>query len=199
MKKIGFGIVAFLILICLSCKNNSKELQQHEVNGDNSILIEKGKEIASSTFLSLSSELKKAMQEGGVVNAVSYCNIKAMPITDSLSELFNTDIRRTSLNCRNPNNKPTAEEEKIINQYVSLKAEEKPMLPMVVDEVDYKAFYAPIIIQDMCLKCHGKKEDIEAYDMIANLYPEDMAHGYKQGDLRGIWSIHFRNNTGLSE
>lgn len=43
----------------------------------------KGKEIASATFKALSSELKAAMGRGGVEEAIQYCNISALPITDS--------------------------------------------------------------------------------------------------------------------
>jgi len=46
----------------------------------------------------------------------------------------------------------------------------------------------------LCEKCHGKIGSTlkEAdYASIKSLYPEDMAIGYKTGDLRGMWSISF--------
>ena len=49
-----------------------------------------------------------------------------------------------------------------------------------------------------CLKCHGKPDiDIAQGTLkkINQLYPNDLAKGYKLDDLRGLWKIEFDNTT----
>ena len=67
------------------------------------------------------------------------------------------------------------------------------LLPQVVSHESQSTFYAPIILQDMCKKCHGPKAEITNYEVIKKLYPDDLAFGYEQGDIRGMWSITFDN------
>ena len=58
-------------------------------------------------------------------------------------------------------------------------------------------FYAPIFLQQKCLACHGeigKNVNAETDSIIKSIYPYDAATGFKEGDLRGIWSIAFEFN-----
>jgi hypothetical protein len=45
----------------------------------------------------------------------------------------------------------------------------------------------------MCLQCHGKSEQIkpEVRAKTLQLYPKDLAIGYSENEVRGIWSITF--------
>lgn len=55
-------------------------------------------------------------------------------------------------------------------------------------------YYKPILIQPMCLSCHGtagKEIASELLLVLDSLYPGDKARGYKAGDLRGMWHIVF--------
>ncbi len=163
---------------------------------DSSLYLARGKELALSTFSAMSSELLAAMQRGGVEEAARYCNLAAYPLVDSLSKVHEADIRRTSLKVRNPKNKPTEAEQQQLLAFQQLFEAGSPMAP-VVRPVDANtvAFYAPIQIQPLCLQCHGKMGETlkEAdYAVIKELYPEDAAIGYSEGDLRGIWSIRLR-------
>ncbi len=174
------------------CKNTSQKMSNESIaqvtNGE---FIIKGKEIASSIFLSLSGELAKAVKNGGLENALSYCNTNAIPLTDSLSNAHNVHIKRTSLKFRNPQNKPTKREKEILNQY-ELAMENGQIMEAIIDnKAERKTFYAPIIMQAACIKCHGAKSNISIYDSILKLYPNDLATDYTQGDLRGMWSISF--------
>ena len=52
--------------------------------------------------------------------------------------------------------------------------------------------YYPITTQAMCLQCHGNPEsDIapETLSAIERFYPEDLATGYGENELRGIWVV----------
>lgn len=150
-----------------------------------------------STFNVLSGQLKSAMQEGGVPNAAQYCNTVAYPLVDSLSEVYSARIRRASDKVRNPKDKPTELEQEILDTYHAQMAEGTPPKPVVRQLASGEiAFYAPIRMQELCLKCHGKLGETlkeEDYAVIKELYPEDEAIGYEAGDLRGIWSITFED------
>ena len=157
-----------------------------------------GKKIAMTTFGVLSGRLQVAMQKGGVPGAISYCNLAAMPLTDSLSKAHNATIKRTTLKPRNPQNAPTDAERIVLDKYeTSHKAGEK-VKPVVVADKSGNTFYAPIFTNEICLRCHGKIEETlskENYDHILINYPMDKAVGYVDGDLRGMWSIKFYDKS----
>lgn len=192
MKKTAIFFLLMTIAFSWGCKNTSQKMSNESIaQATNEEFIIKGKEIASSAFLSLSGELAKAVKNGGLENALSYCNTNAIPLTDSLSNAHNVDIKRTSLKFRNPRNKPTEREKEILNQY-ELAMENGQIMEAIIDnKAERKTFHAPIIMQAACIKCHGAKSNISIYDSILKLYPKDLATDYTQGDLRGMWSISF--------
>lgn len=157
-----------------------------------------GKEIAQTSFNALSEKLTEQMKMGGTAKAIPFCNVEALPITQQLSKKYNVTIKRTSDKLRNQKNKPTERELKIIDSYHKLLSEHKEITPIVeVDNNNNKHFYAPIIVKANCLVCHGKIEEIltvKTDSIIKSLYPNDEAIGYSEGELRGIWSIVFKNN-----
>ncbi|MFT4533645.1 MAG: hypothetical protein ACJA1A_001846 [Saprospiraceae bacterium] len=192
MKKTAIFFVLVTIAFSWGCKNTSQKMSNEFIDqATNEEFIIKGKEIASYAFLSLSGELAKAAKHGGIKNALSYCNTNAIPLTDSLSNAHNVDIKRTSLKFRNPKNKPTEREREILNQYEMTKNNGLIMEAIIDNEAERRTFYAPIIMQTACIKCHGEKSSISMYDSILKLYPNDLATDYNQGDLRGMWSITF--------
>ncbi len=156
----------------------------------------KGMEIAGAAFTALSTRLKKALDEGGVAEAVRYCNVVAMPLVDSLSQVHGADIRRTSRKARNPQDRPTDAEQAVLQLYHRQAEAGEPLKPLVRRTgAQQIAFYAPIKMQALCLNCHGAPGETmreEDYAVIKELYPEDEAIGYAEGDLRGMWSITFK-------
>lgn len=188
-------IFVYCVFLIFSFGCNEKPVKKNDKldrSPDSSLIIEKGKEITSSTFLALSSELQSAMKSGGIDHALAYCNTNALDITDSLSNIYNASIKRTSFKYRNPKNAPTDQEKEMLGHFEKVKKEGGLMSPQVISKKNINTFYSPIIVQDMCLKCHGPKDEIANYQAIKNLYPDDMAFDYKQGDLRGIWSVEFK-------
>lgn len=183
--------VFFCVLInILACNNSLTEKERENY-------LTKGEEVAKSSFKELSRNLVEHMKQGGPLQAISFCNEQALPITDQLSEKYNVTIKRTSNKLRNTKNKPTEREKQIIDNYINLQKIEKNLMPIVeIDNTNKKHFYAPITIKANCLVCHGKiGEAVNAKtDSVINIfYPNDKATGYKEGDVRGIWSITFKN------
>lgn len=196
MKTKLLYILPFLGLF--ACEDISEQPIEKEPKEDvaqsESKYLKEGKTIAKTTFKVLSSNLKNAMAEGGIENALSYCNVNAMPLTDSLSNHYNVSIKRVSDKARNSLNTPTESEQKIIDDYLANIENRKPVL--VKNEEGNPTFYAPIVAKSLCLSCHGIVGESllpENHEKIKLLYPEDKAIGYKEGDLRGIWSIEFKN------
>jgi len=157
---------------------------------------ELGKSIALSTKKTLGRNLQNSLQNGGVESAISFCNLVAMPLVDSLSHIFNTEIKRVSLKARNPNNIPNDLERKILEAYEFLWKDSIPLQTNVQPLVENRyLFTKPILIENaMCITCHGSAENgmlKETEDFIKSKYPDDKATGYHIGDLRGMWSITF--------
>lgn len=194
-----FLYLTLLCILCNSCDNGKKKVEQpppEEIH----FIAPLGKKISASLFSSLKGELKAAMQEGGVENAISVCNIKALNLTDSvaLASSFHVSIKRTSNKIRNPRNAPDEEEQLALDLYTQLveAGEEWPdfYIQKITrrKKVEYN-FYKPMKMESLCLICHGDNTTLapNATKVINELYPEDGATGYKEGDFRGLIRIKF--------
>lgn len=195
MKQTVFSLLATLLILG-GCAQSASDNAGAELTEDQKeVYIKQGKAIATATFAELSGQLQAAMQEGGVPHAIRYCNTVAYPLVDSLSEVYEAEIRRTSLQIRNPQDAPIPREREQLEEYASAKKAGQPLQPVVESVDDARiAFYAPISMQPLCLKCHGKLGETlaeEDYAVIKEKYPADEAIGYAAGDLRGMWSITF--------
>ena len=178
-----------LFMAMVSCSNSLTVKEKQEY-------ANKGKEVSQMSFKTLSEKLTEQMQMGGTAQAIPFCNIEAMPLTQQLSEKYNVTIKRTSDKLRNQKNKPTERELKIIESYQKLISEHKEIAPIVeMDSNNNKHFYAPITVKVNCLVCHGIVKEfvtVKTDSIIKSLYPNDKAVGYVEGELRGIWSITFK-------
>ena len=183
------SIIVFSLLLA-SCGNSLSKKEKE-------LYLEKGNEIAIATQKHLGGNLVKKMKEGGVKEAVPFCNTKALPLTAEMSDAFDVTIKRTSHRLRNEKNAPDDEEKIILSEFNNQLAEKKDPKPVVKRGKDGKVhYYAPIIVQKKCLTCHGEigtNVTVKSDSIIKSLYPKDLATGFKEGDLRGIWSITFND------
>ncbi|MDF1572786.1 MAG: DUF3365 domain-containing protein [Bacteroidales bacterium] len=158
--------------------------------------LKKGSEIATLTQAALLNAVQGAMARGGPAYAVDYCNIEALELKDSLSNLNNCTIQRLSTKYRNPADQPvTKTEAEQLTSYEMLHSEGESLAPtvhIVGNEVEY---YQPIMIgSGTCLLCHGDPSEqiaTETMNVIRKLYPNDRATGYALNDFRGVWKITF--------
>ena len=208
MKKlVALFITASLFAACTSSSEN-EATDENETTQDSTETAERlekeiqdysdiGFQYASTTKKTLGKNLSDAIMAGGTENALSFCNIQAMPLTDSMSRVYNAEIKRVSDKPRNPNNAANTEELEQIEYYKNLVAEGKTgkeIQPNVKIDGDQVHFYYPILTNGMCLQCHGvKNEDVKpkTLAMLSKLYPEDKATGYQDNEVRGIFSIIF--------
>lgn len=183
----------FVIIIlssAVACTNSLSTKEKNEY-------ITKGKEVTQASFKELSDQLNAQMKDGGPAQAIPFCNVQALPITHLLEEKFNVTIKRTSDKLRSSKNKPTKRELEIIQEYKSSLANKKKLAPLVeLDNNNKRHFYAPIILKANCTVCHGKLHEninTKTDSIMKSFYPNDKATGYVEGDVRGIWSITFKN------
>lgn len=150
-----------------------------------------GLDYALGTKKVLGKNLMEAIQKKGTLEALAFCNIQAIPLTDSMSLKYDATIKRVSDKNRNPNNNANSEELKYIAQFKKDFAEKKEIKPVVLEKGNKVKFYYPIDTNSMCLQCHGIQIKPEVSTQILKLYPQDLAVGYYEGEVRGIWSITF--------
>jgi hypothetical protein len=158
--------------------------------------LKQGSEIATLTQEALLKAVQGAMASGGPAYAVDYCNIEALELKDSLSELNNCTIQRLSLKYRNPADKPVSEiETEQLKTYERLHNEGDTLAPTVHIVGDELEYYQPIMIgSGTCLLCHGDPGTQiagETLRTIRKLYPDDLATGFAFNDFRGVWKITF--------
>ncbi len=152
---------------------------------------QKSKAVVKEFMTQLKGELQSAMKAGGPINAISVCNEKAPAIAQKLSDKYGWDIARTSLKTRNASNAPDAWETKVLNEFDARKAKGEDVKPMAYFEaVDNSfRFMKAIPTGEVCLKCHGENIAPPIKAKLKELYPDDMATGYKLGDVRGAFTI----------
>ncbi len=192
----GFILIGLGLVLGPGCSEGDRSTSEADREAevlDTTAWMRKGGEIAALSFQALSSELKQALQRGGVSEAVQYCNLKAYPIVDSLSKVHRARIRRTTFRTRNPKDRPDPTEAALLHRMEAARAAGQQPRPLVQRIApDTVLFAAPILTQPLCLQCHGevgKDIDPDDYAIIRQLYPDDQATGYQAGDLRGMWSI----------
>jgi hypothetical protein len=153
-----------------------------------------GRQIADSAQKALQQKLLGAIQKGGVPYAVDFCNLTALPLMDSLSEAYDTEIRRVSHRVRNPQDMARDYESAILEAYVynaEQGEENQENIQKVGDE--YLLYTRPIVIGNgLCLNCHGEPGTQVLEETLAAIearYPNDQALHHELNDLRGMWSI----------
>lgn len=183
------------LFVTYGCQSESQEQRGTDLSFDTTAVVNEGQKIAKATFQTLSSNLKNAIEEGGIEHALQFCNVEAIPLTDSLSSYHDVSIRRATHKPRNPYNTADSLEANAIKQYIDNMESGKSLQPVTYADENRITFHAPITITNqLCLNCHGKvNEDIaeEHLVKIQELYPNDQATGFEMGDLRGVWTVRF--------
>jgi hypothetical protein len=153
-----------------------------------------GDSLVKQTFDTLSSTLQKQIAAGGFDSAVGYCYLKAAYLTAIHSDEV-TSVKRAALKVRNKENRADNMEEAQIRYFQNLIDQGLPLKSKLVAEHTGKVHYfKPIIIQPLCLGCHGNPEkeiNSPTLSAIDKYYPSDEATGYAAGDLRGVWHLTF--------
>jgi hypothetical protein len=143
----------------------------------------------------LQGALKGALESSGPVGAMEFCGKEAPGIAQEASKRTGWKIARTSLKPRNPKAKPDDYEKQVLEDFAASLAGGVPASSLRRAEVVYESgervfrYMQAIPTAEMCLTCHGSDLKPEVSARINELYPKDQATGFKQGDLRGAFTL----------
>ncbi len=136
-------------------------------------------------------ELQAALREGlaeGPSRAIGACRLRAPQIAESLSR-DGVRVGRTSHRLRNPANASPEWVRPILDAYL---ADSDDRASRVAQLNEGRAGYVePIATKQLCLVCHGESLAPDLAQQIRELYPEDRAVGFREGELRGVFWVEF--------
>ena len=159
---------------------------------DNQLLASASGALIKKFGQQLKTELMSAMNEGGPVNAIGVCQVKAPEIARASGNEF-WSIKRVTDRNRNPENLASDAEQAIMARFADTLGSRPEFLVEWAEQADKKTyrFYKPIHLAPLCVKCHGGTEEIDAEVAAALMekYPDDRAVGYAPGDLRGMFVV----------
>ncbi|TVP84886.1 MAG: DUF3365 domain-containing protein [Thioalkalivibrio sp.] len=143
----------------------------------------------------LQGHLMEAMQEGGPTEAISVCRQVAPQIAEDISAETGWSVGRTSLKLRNPDNAPDAWEREVLEHFEARHAEGVPASELAYHETvqedgeEMFRLMRAIPTGGLCLTCHGSEPSGDIQHALEQMYPEDQAIGYSEGDVRGAFTI----------
>ncbi|MEN9503703.1 MAG: hypothetical protein RI964_2988 [Pseudomonadota bacterium] len=158
---------------------------------DKAALTEEAKAAVQAFSGTLKGELENAMRTGGPIEALKICNTKAPEITKTVSTEKGVQISRVSLKNRNPSNVPNEWQSNVLNQFETRKAAGEDPATLAYAEVvgNEFRFMKAIPTATLCLNCHGTQISPAITAKLGELYPQDKAVGYHEGDLRGAFVV----------
>lgn len=156
--------------------------------------VESSRRAASDLAAALQIELQQAIREGGPVQGIETCRIRAPEIAAARSDDYVT-VGRTALRVRNPENAPDSWEFEVLEDFERrIRAGEDPSTleawtRVEMDQRSVGRWMKAIPTQALCLTCHGDSLAPELRAAIEATYPDDQATGFKLGELRGAFSV----------
>lgn len=88
---------------------------------------------------------------------------------------------------RNPSNALDEEAQQAYDTFASHPDRTEQWMRTTRDGVEGWRYFRRITVQPSCMACHGAKEERPTF--VKTGYPEDRAHGFEPGDLRGVYSV----------
>lgn len=158
------------------------------------------REAVKQTQAALAQELQAALKQGGPDLAVHVCSTRALAVAKEAAQKHNMIIRRTSLKLRNQYDAPDKWEKQVLENFEQRAKQGESPAQMERYEVletngakEFRYMKAIAIPKGgPCLICHGENVDPALLAKIKGRYPGDEATGFKEGDLRGAFSVRQR-------
>ena len=148
---------------------------------------ERGHAAVTRLKSTLVQRLGQAMS-GGAPAALGVCSAEAPAIAASLS-VDGVALGRATRKPRNPANLAAGWQAEALARFEADAAAGRPLAEQHYLRAlpgDRVAYAEPLVIQPVCLTCHGADLAPEVATALAARYPEDRATGYQAGDLRGV-------------
>ncbi|WP_028484452.1 DUF3365 domain-containing protein [Thioalkalivibrio sp. ALE17] len=193
LAPLALGLIAFTAGSGYASADTMPQLSQDDLQER----IAANRDAIQKFASTLQGELMSAMQSGGPTEAIQVCNERAPEIARDISAETGIEIGRTSLKLRNQNNAPDRWERLTLQGFEAQHAAGTPAadLPPRFGVVEAEGgepkfrFMAAIPTGGACLTCHGSEVSGEVKHALERLYPEDQATGFREGDVRGAFTV----------
>lgn len=155
-------------------------------------LVREASQITQRFIGTLMPTLQEAMAQGGPLSAIDVCAVEAPRIARQLSEETGWDVGRVSLKARNSSTaKPDTWETQVLMTFDQRQRQGEAGASLnVAETVNRKFRYMQAQpTAPLCLTCHGSEVTAEVISAIRLKYPDDLALGYKVGEIRGAISL----------
>ena len=144
--------------------------------------VARGAEILLPFKMQLVGTLQDALLVSAV-EAVAVCKVEAPRIAAEFS-VDGIEIGRTSHRLRNPDNTAPEWVAPVLQRYLDDDSFRQAIAMELPD--DRIGYVEPLLVQPLCLTCHGSAVAEPLASEIARLYPDDTATGFALGELRGV-------------
>jgi len=185
MKQSIFHTVALALLLCLpgpGWSGGDREAQ----------LKEEAEDIVRQFAGTLKPQLIQAMQKGGPVQAINVCSQVAPQIAQQLSKSTGWQVRRVSLKPRNTDTAtPDDWEKHMLETFDRRRAAGEDIANLTATALNPEEFRFMRAqgTQPLCLNCHAENLSPEVKRALQQHYPNDSATGYREGQVRGAFSL----------
>lgn len=159
---------------------------------------EASRALADQLMSEMKAELGQAMQQGGPVAAIEVCRTRAPEIAARLSSSSGASVGRTALRLRNPANAPDDLERAVMAGFATELSKASPPGEPPEAVMEFRStqgierrYMRAIVMQPVCLTCHGATIAPEVAAAIASEYPLDAATGFESGQLRGAVTVRW--------
>jgi hypothetical protein len=146
--------------------------------------------VIATARANLREALVSAMRSGGPEKAVEACHVAAPGITSGSkgqSPAGPVIIGRSALKLRNPANAPEPWLKPLLDELARAPKSPAAKPRVVVIDAQTAGYVEPIYVDSPCLKCHGAQPEGGLGAKLAQLYPQDKATGFAEGDFRGVF------------
>lgn len=160
-------------------------------------MLSHAKRLSGEFVQKLGGILKQKLETSGTESALSVCK----DVAPAMSAQYSNEtriVKRVSLKPRNSYIGVVDDWEATQLKAFDLEAESgKPVHEIEVNAITYEKdgrwfrYMKAIPTQPICLQCHGESDKIKltVQALLKQLYPNDLAVGYKVGEIRGGISV----------
>jgi len=164
---------------------------------DDAALIAETRMAALAIPPKLLTMVQEEIEKGSLPGAIAACSDKAPKMAAAASQNTGWSIRRVSLKNRNPRAVPDAWEQAALEDFDRRRAAGENAAAMekaeIVAEGDKRTlrYIKALPTQKLCLGCHGTGDMLapEVKARLSEVYPNDKATGYAEGQVRGALTV----------
>ena len=184
-----------LLALCITGMISSLMVPTACVGFDETAELDWANQAVAEYAGALKSELKAAMHSGGALEAITICNTQALVIGEEVSLANSVNLSRVSARNRNPDNVPNEWQAAVLADFEARKQAGESAGELTwhqVAETDNGRefrYMKAIPTGGLCLQCHGTAVAPPVAEKLAELYPDDKATGFSEGDLRGAFVV----------